>query len=329
MNPVVKKIRLSIGTAIRLGLVDGPLDPSFTTAFIMTFHPTKCEANCAFCPQARESTSASDRLSRISWPLYDFESVLSKWPKDGAFARVCVQSLCYDGVVSEVIDITKAIRKRTDTPMSLAIHPIPKKDMLAVKKAGITTIGIALDACTPTLFDMVKGSERNSEYRWSKHMEGLDQALEVFGKGNVTTHLIIGLGETEEQAATFILNMYEKGVAVGLFAFTAIRGTSLEDAPPPDIASYRRIQVVRHLAHRRLLKHDMIAFDSSGRIRLKLPKEQIQDLLESGAAFRVSGCPGCNRPYYNERPSGIMYNYPAALAPEDVKAAIIESELME
>ena len=29
--------------------------------------------------------------------------------------------------------------------------------------------------------------------------------------------------------------------------------------------------------------------------------------------FETSGCPGCNRPYYNERPGGMLYNYPRPL----------------
>jgi biotin synthase len=32
--------------------------------------------------------------------------------------------------------------------------------------------------------------------------------------------------------------------------------------------------------------------------------------IESGEPFRTSGCPNCNRPYYNEKPSGPIYNYP-------------------
>ncbi|MHA2396428.1 MAG: radical SAM protein, partial [Candidatus Thorarchaeota archaeon] len=67
---MVERVRLSLGTAIQVGLESGDRDPNFTTAFLMTYREGGCEANCAFCPQAQESTSASDRLSRISWPEY-------------------------------------------------------------------------------------------------------------------------------------------------------------------------------------------------------------------------------------------------------------------
>ena len=37
-----------------------------------------------------------------------------------------------------------------------------------------------------------------------------------------------------------------------------------------------------------------------------------------GDAFQTVGCPGCNRPYYNERPSGPLYNYPRDLTMEEL-----------
>jgi len=41
-----------------------------------------------------------------------------------------------------------------------------------------------------------------------------------------------------------------------------------------------------------------------------------------GEAFQTSGCPGCNRPYYNERPGGFIYNYPRPLSAAETAAAL-------
>ena len=38
-------------------------------------------------------------------------------------------------------------------------------------------------------------------YVWENQFLLLNQALEVFGRGNVSTHVIVGLGETEKDAA--------------------------------------------------------------------------------------------------------------------------------
>ncbi|QJW48785.1 hypothetical protein HA075_26170 [bacterium BFN5] len=60
---------------------------------------------------------------------------------------------------------------------------------------------------------------------------------------------------------------------------------------------------------------------------INLPAEQIESLLADGAAFETSGCPDCNRPYYNERPGGVMYNYPRPLNQTEAEQALAESQL--
>jgi biotin synthase-related radical SAM superfamily protein len=50
----------------------------------------------------------------------------------------------------------------------------------------------------------------------------------------------------------------------------------------------------------------------------------LHEILADGVAFQTSGCPDCNRPFYNERPGGPMYNYPEPLTSQQIKAAIEE-----
>ena len=69
-----------------------------------------------------------------------------------------------------------------------------------------------------------------------------------------------------------------------------------------------------------------MSFDVNGKIiSYGVPQEAIEHIIESGAPFRTSGCPDCNRPYYNEKPSGPIYNYPKALNKEEIKK--IKTEL--
>ena len=328
MITLVEKVRLSLGTAIQIGLESGDQDSNFTTAFFMTYHEGGCDANCAFCPQAQDSTAASDRLSRISWPEYTLDDVIDNWPAPGQFQRICIQTICYSNVVQDVLKIVEKLRAISKLPLSVAIHPISTEDMVHLKETGVTTIGIALDASTPMLFEEIKGEHRGADYRWESHRQGLKEALRVFGEGNVTTHLIIGLGESEKEAADFIVDMHEMGVSVGLFAFTNIKGTSLENRNPPDLSSYRRIQVVRYLLAKGLLSAERIHANKQGRISIDIDDETMREALYSGVAFQVTGCKGCNRPFYNERPRGPMYNFPRRLTDEEVTIAIGETELV-
>jgi biotin synthase len=292
----------------------------------MTYREGRCDANCAFCPQARESTSSSDRLSRISWPDFAYPEVKAEYSVLPSFSRICIQSLNYPNVIDDVLFLVQEIRSVTDTPLSVSIHPLTKSNLQKLRDAGVTNIGIAFDACTQELFDKVKGKSRGSSYRWGLHEKALNDALDVFGIGRVTTHLMIGLGETEAEAVEFLFKMKELGVSVGLFAFTAIRGTALEKGEGPDLGSYRRVQVIRHLLHRDAIEWNDLHFINE-EVRLKPPESELREYLSSGVAFQVSGCAGCNRPFYNERPSGTMYNFPCPLSEEEVQISINESGL--
>lgn len=307
---------------MRLGLVESPPEPSFTTAFLMTYHPSKCSANCAFCPQARESSASSNRLSRISWPEYTIQEVLKAWSLLPDFRRVCIQTVCYDGVIDDIIEIVKRVIGVSTAPISTAIHPVSSEDMKKLKESGVTDIGIAMDACTRELFAKTKGEDTGSPYQWNTHLESLKEALQVFGAGHVTTHLIVGLGETEKEACDFIFDMAEVDIKVGLFAFTAVHGTALMEKPPPNLESYRRIQIVRYLVDTGLIRREQVTSGVNGKISVSLDSAELEKYLERGNAFRVSGCSGCNRPYYNERPSGPMYNYHRPLSKDEVSQAL-------
>jgi len=101
------------------------------------------------------------------------------------------------------------------------------------------------------------------------------------------------------------------GVYPGLFAFTPISGTALGNRSPPALGYYRRIQVARHLIVHGKTRYENMTFTKDNRfINLGVPKEQVWKVIKTGSPFITSGCPGCNRPYYNERPSGPIYNYP-------------------
>ena len=100
----------------------------------------------------------------------------------------------------------------------------------------------------------------NSQFRM------LTEAVAVFGKGNVSTHVIVGLGETEKEAAQIIQRCVDMSVLPALFAFTPIRGTTLEKNSPPTIESYRRIQLARYLIVKGLARADDMRFDGEGKI---------------------------------------------------------------
>jgi biotin synthase-related radical SAM superfamily protein len=284
------KIRLSYGTAVKMGLKKGKMLAEPTTAYIMLGE--KCQSNCSFCAQRRDARKEG-YLSSVLWLPYP-ENVLRDIK---GFSRICFQTLDYPEVVNDLLDIIPILPK---IPISVSIVPISLEDMRMLRDAGVETLSIALDAANKDIFDEVKGWKVGNRFTWETHWDSLEKARMVFP--SVNTHLIVGLGESDEDLYNVMKELVDKGISIALFAFTPVFG-----GKPPDIGRYRAIQIVRYL----LVKgyRNFVRFDKGKIKALYIPwKEKAS--IQKGLAFITSGCPGCNRPYYNERPGGIIYNYP-------------------
>jgi biotin synthase len=316
---IVTQIRVSSGTAITLGLTTGKLDVAPTTAYLMTYLNGKCRANCSFCAQARESKSNSHLLARVTWPIYPTARVLEALTlalEQKKISRVCIQTLNYPGVFDHLETLAKEIKNRTAEAISVSCQPQNQENIQRLKDAGVERLGIALDGITPKVFSNIKGSH----YSWETQFRLFGEALSIFGRGNVSTHLIVGLGETEQETLETIQHCVDLGVLPALFAFTPIRGTALEKTLPPKLATYRRVQLARYLIVHSKVKASSVTYTAEGRIfDFGLEHRILEAIVASGLPFQTSGCPGCNRPYYNEKPSGPIYNYPKELNKKEIR----------
>jgi len=317
-----RKLRISIGSAIVLGLLEGRLDAAPTTIYLMTHKVGKCTANCSFCPQAQSSSSKTELLSRVSWPPFPTNRILEKLKntaEHGRILRLCIQALNYSSVLAHLVALVNAIKQNTTMPISVSCQPSNREYIQRLSEVGVERIGIALDAATKQLFKEVKGEGVGGPYTWKNQFKRLNEAVEIFGRGKVSTHLIIGLGETEDDAVSLIQRCIDMDVYPALFAFTPVRGTALEWKTQPPIESYRRIQLARHLIVNGESRYENMRFDSGGcLIDFGVGKEMLSVIVKTGKIFLTSGCPNCNRPFYNEKPSGPIFNFPREIKEEEI-----------
>ena len=323
----VLRVRVAFGTGVVLGLWHGQLATAPTTAHFLTYYEGRCRANCQFCPQARGSTADPRMLSRVVWPRCDFERVLSAIEeKSDEFARVCIQTVNYKGMIDDVCELVARIKNKHDVPISVSCQPLRAEDIKRLAEVGVDRVSIALDAAAPELFDLLKGKSVGSSYTWDGHIRALDDARKIF-RDKVSTHLIAGLGESEQEMVQTIQLLHDRGVTVALFAFTPIAGTPLAKKPQPDVANYRRIQLARYLITKGLSEANRMKFESGKIVDFGVSQEELCTAVNSGEPFRTSGCPGCNRPFYNESPRGPIYNYPRK--PTSKEIAVIQGQLLQ
>jgi lipoyl synthase len=184
---------------------------------------------------------------------------------------------CTDSGLDEAVEFARLL----SLPVSISYRFNDPKDVdFALASAGI--------ACIPV--DAVNESE-HLRFRHSELGQtlGLIRLTAKKHKGRIATHVVIGLGESLHEVEEFLLQMRSLGVIVGLFAYTPSGNTGML---APSLERYRKAQVMHY---RIMNRSDKIAPE----------------------AFQASGCPGCNRPFYNERPRGPWYNFPRPLSTEE------------
>jgi biotin synthase len=309
-------INVSIGTAAVLGLADVPMVVAPTTAYLML--GGRCLMNCAFCAQARHSQASALNLSRVTWPEFELRQLLQRLPDAvarGLIRRACLQVTVGAGAFEQTLEVVRSVNAVSALPFDVAILPRDAAQVKELLAAGVDHIGFGLDAASERVFRQVKGGS------WARSLALIKEtAREHPGRGAV--HLIVGLGETEREMVERIQWAHDQGLVVGLFAFTPVRGTHLADRRPPLLSVYRRMQAARWLIVHNWARVEDMAFDTSGQLhQFGVP------MSIPGDAFRTSGCPDCNRPFYNEQPSGPMYNYPRPLTGEEAARAIWEMEV--
>jgi biotin synthase len=143
------------------------------------------------------------------------------------------------------------------------------------------------------------------------------------GPNSVGVHLIIGLGETEEEAVRFIQECYDMGARVHMFSFYPEKGSQMEDGAQPPLDMYRRMQLARWLIDRGMARGDSMTFKDGKVVDFGVPEDVVEREIRKGKAFVTSGCPGCNRPFANETPTqameGLLRNYPFQPNEDDIR----------
>ncbi|XAH26364.1 MSMEG_0568 family radical SAM protein [Xylophilus sp. GW821-FHT01B05] len=100
-----------------------------------------------------------------------------------------------------------------------------------MQAAGIDTLGMHLEAVTPEVRARIMPGKASVPL--SRYMAAFEAAVRVFGRGQVSTYILAGLGDTREA----ILQISEQLLALGVYPFVVpfvpISGTPLESHPAP------------------------------------------------------------------------------------------------
>ena len=338
-------VRISMAAAIELGLKPGGIHGCRCGCInLLQNYPEGCFANCSYCGLARERPGAAEdnTFIRVSWPLFPTDLVAetigakdAELTESGGIGRVCIAQVQDARAYEDLVDMTQRVRAGApDVPISALVSaPTLNEERLAViRDAGADIIGIGLDAASQQLFHDTRGRGVRGPHHWEQHWEIARAARRLYGALKVNFHVIVGLGETDQELIGLFYSLKDEEIAAYLFSFNPEPGTAMQDVPRTPIARTRRIQLAKHLIEKDGVGREAFAFDGTGAlIDIDAPGAVVDDATESGVPFMTDGCPdragevACNRPYGSYRPGEEYRDYPFQPANDDL--AVIREEI--
>ena len=332
-------VQMSTAAAITLGLAPGRIFGCECTRCLnlLLTYPEGCRANCAYCGLARHREAERDyadrNFIRVDWPAAPVAEIVETVAAQGdatPFHRMCISMITHPNSDADTKVVLKAWTDRIapeTVPVSILSNPttMTREDVCALRELGADIFTVALDACTPALFDRTRGKGVNSPHRWAKYWEVFENARDIFGREKIGMHLIVGMGESERECLEVVQAVKDQGGHSHMFCFFPEKGSLMDHLPATPRDQWRRVQLARYLIDYLGVRVDQMAFDEHGRVKeFGAPADEIAALVDSGIAFRTSGCPGkfrddvsaCDRPYGDSPPSNIA-SYPFAPLPAD------------
>jgi biotin synthase len=334
-------VQMSTAAAITLGIMPGKMHRCGCTRCLnlLLTYPEGCRANCAYCGLARHREAERDyadrNFIRVDWPAVPIEQTIDIVARDGAaspFHRMCISMITHPRSDDDTVSVLRRWTARIDPsviPVSILSNPttMTRGDVERLRDLGADIFTVALDAATPAIFDRTRGKGVQSPHSWTKYWQILMDARDVFGRQKFGAHIIIGMGETEQEALGLVQQLVDLGGHSHLFCFFPEKGSLMDHLPATPRDQWRRVQLARYLIDYRGVRAEHMKFDGEGRVAdFGLPKAELDDIIDAGIAFRTSGCPGkladdisaCDRPYGDSPPSNIA-SYPFAPGRSDIR----------
>lgn len=333
--------KVSHATAMSLGLTSGWMYRGAVNKCVnlLVHYPEGCSANCAYCGLSKKRPGKYEEKSfiHVDWPIYSMNEIIKTINNAPAYVkRTCISMITNGKCFKDTLHMTQRLKEETTVPISILISPtlLNKQDLVDMKEAGADKIGIAIDLATPELFDQFRGSGVGGPHRWDKYMETIDDGLDIFALHHVGAHLMVGMGESEEDMVRLMDQLWQMGVVSHLFSFFAEKGSQMMDRPQAPWPTYLRIQLARYLIEEGLSGFGNMAFDCKGHIAdFGVSPDQLRPIINSGTPFMTTGCLGnnglvaCNRPFGNCLPDIKQWNYP--YSPNDEETALISMNIFK
>ncbi len=131
-----------------------------------------------------------------------------------------------------LVESAAAITERTQLPIQAQCEPPASFDWFPrLRTAGVVSLGMHLEAFDPEVRARIMPGK--AEVSIDYYMEAYREAVGVFGRGQVSTYLLAGLGDSKDTLLEGCRELIALGVYPFVVPFVPITGTPLENHNPP------------------------------------------------------------------------------------------------
>jgi len=190
--------------------------------------------------------TVSCQFCAIEQSLEDARTIVRKTPVQ--VAEVAEAAVRLDGVKQLVMttgtpnsddrgarlmaETAAAVKQRVQIPIQAQCEPPDDPIWYArMKQAGVDSLGMHLEVVEPEVRRRILPGK--SEITLEHYYTAFEQAVEVFGRGQVSTYLLAGLGDSADSLITCSAKLINLGVYPFVVPFVPISGTPLENHPAP------------------------------------------------------------------------------------------------
>jgi len=187
---------------------------------------------CKFCSIGQ--SLASDRTIAYKTPSMLAEVARAAVDLDGVKHMVMTTGTPNSpdrgaGILAECV---AAVKAAVDLPIQVQCEPPDDPGWFRrLKQAGADALGMHLEVLTPELRRRLMPGK--AEVSVDSYMEAFVDAVAVFGRGQVSTYILAGLGDSKDTILDVCSQLIDRGVYPFVVPFVPIHGTALEDHPAP------------------------------------------------------------------------------------------------
>jgi radical SAM protein (TIGR04043 family) len=214
----------------RMGLLHCPT--TFATTLLQTCDFWQDWRRCQFCGieltlQDRSTVGFKNAKSLV-------ETILLAKELDGISNIVFTSGVAKDEekALAKYAEICSEVKRATGLPIQLQI--IPPEDLSWLRRfkdSGVDALGVHIETFDPDVFEKVTPGK--AKIGFNRYVETWKEAVSVFGRWQVSTYILVGLGERLETVTQGVALCAELGVYPFIVPFRPIAGTPMENVKPP------------------------------------------------------------------------------------------------